>query len=247
MLLEIQDLHKTYIRGSEHIAALRGVSLEIGTGEFVSIVGPSGSGKSTLMQLCGVLDRPTSGKILMDGQRLDRFSDGQLSAFRRRRLGFVFQFFNLVPTLTAEENVALPLLLDGVRASKVLARVPALLEAVGLTGRAKHRPDQLSGGEQQRVALARALIAEPLLVLADEPTGNLDTETGRGILSLLREQVREHGRTVVMVTHDNQAAAYGTRIVGMRDGALEFNRPVATSAFHDVSTGLGAAAKSAAC
>jgi len=224
MLLETRNLQKTFSRGDQPVHALRGVSVQVQKGEFVSIVGPSGSGKSTLLHLIGGLDRPSSGQVLFDGSPLETMSDAALSAFRRRRLGFVFQFFHLIPSLSAEENVALPLLLDGQSRSKVLGRARELLTAIGLGDRREHRPGQMSGGEMQRVAIARALIAEPLLVVADEPTGNLDSATSKDTMALLRRIVAERGQTLVLVTHDLTAASFGTRIIAMRDGAIESDR-----------------------
>lgn len=225
MLLEIRDLCRTYGRGEQRVHALRCVSLQVRSGEFVSIVGPSGSGKSTLLHLVGGLDRATSGTVLFEGRDIQRMSDAELAVFRRRRLGFVFQFFHLIPTLSAQENVALPLLLDGRSRRKVLGQARDLLDTLGLADRCQHRPGQLSGGEMQRVAIARALIAEPLLVVADEPTGNLDSATGQATMQLLREVVAERKQTLVLVTHDSRAASYAQRIVSMRDGRIESDEP----------------------
>ncbi|MEW6056904.1 MAG: ABC transporter ATP-binding protein [Bdellovibrionota bacterium] len=221
MLLEATDLKKTYKRGDQTVEALRGVSLILKRGEFASIMGPSGSGKSTLLHLVGGLDKPTSGSIRFDGQAIESFSDDELSRFRRRRLGFIFQFFNLLPTLSALENVSLPCLLDGKPMNKIAPRAKELLEMMGLKERMNHRPDQLSGGEMQRVAIARALITEPYLILADEPTGNLDSKTGSLVLELLGKMAREQNQTILMVTHDSRAASYGTRLITLRDGAVE--------------------------
>ncbi|MGH7895097.1 MAG: ABC transporter ATP-binding protein [Candidatus Binatia bacterium] len=219
-MISLRGVTKTYRQGDADVKALVAVGLDIRAGEFVAIVGPSGSGKSTLLHLVGGLDTPTSGEIVIAGTPISRMSDDEVTIFRRRSIGFVFQFFNLMPTLSAEENVALPLLLDGKRPRDVQARIVAALEAVGLSHRRKHRPDELSGGEMQRVAIARALVIEPKLILADEPTGNLDSATGEQILELIRTANRERGATVVMVTHDEKAAGYGTRVVSMRDGAV---------------------------
>ena len=219
-MLSVRGATKTYRQGDAEVQALAGVTLDIAQGEFVAIVGPSGSGKSTLLHLMGGLDLPTSGDILIDGTSIGRMSDDDVTVFRRRSIGFVFQFFNLMPTLSAEENVALPLLLDGKRAREIAPRVAAALEAVGLGHRRTHRPDELSGGEMQRVAIARALVIEPKLILADEPTGNLDSATGQQILDLIRRANHERGATIVMVTHDARAAAHGTRVVTMRDGQV---------------------------
>jgi putative ABC transport system ATP-binding protein len=217
---ELQNVTKHYQQGSRVVEAVRGVSLSINTGEFVSIMGPSGSGKSTLMHLLGALDQPTSGRVLFGGRDLQTLSDRELSQLRRTRIGFVFQFFNLLPTLTAVENVALPLLLAGQRRSKALGPAQAVLERVGLKERAAHYPDQLSGGEMQRVAIARALVIEPEAVLCDEPTGNLDSATSAEILHLLRSLPEPGKRYVVMVTHDAEAARYGDRIIHIRDGLI---------------------------
>jgi putative ABC transport system ATP-binding protein len=219
-MLAVRDATKSYRQGDAEVKALDGVTLEIGSGQFVAIVGPSGSGKSTLLHLLGGLDTPTSGEILIDGAPISRMSDDEVTIFRRRSIGFVFQFFNLMPTLSAEENVALPLLLDGRRARDVRPKVEAALDAVGLAHRRTHRPDELSGGEMQRVAIARALVIDPKVILADEPTGNLDSTTGEQILALIRNANRERGATVVMVTHDAKAAAHGSRVITMRDGRV---------------------------
>lgn len=220
-LLEVRDVKKTYAQGKQAVEVLRGVDVDVDKGEFVAIVGPSGSGKTTLLQLVGGLDRPTRGSIRIANEAIETFSDARLSAFRRRKLGFVFQFFHLLPTLTAEENVCLPLLLDGEPYSKIAPAAAKLLDRVGLGERKHHRPDQLSGGEMQRVAIARALVGEPALVLADEPTGNLDSKNGKLILDLFREIVKERGQTVIMVTHDPRAAALADRVIGLRDGVVE--------------------------
>ncbi len=220
MILETRDLRKSFLRGSQTVHALQGVSLGVARGEFLAIVGPSGSGKSTLLHLMGSLDQPTSGSVLLEGRSLAAMSDHALSLLRRRRLGFVFQFFQLVPTMSAEENVALPLLLDGKGRASALQRARNLLVSMGLEGRFDHRPGQLSGGEMQRVAIARALVADPLLVLADEPTGNLDSATGEATMSILRKVVAERDQTLVLVTHDQHAASFADRVVTMRDGLV---------------------------
>jgi putative ABC transport system ATP-binding protein len=219
-ILRATQVRKVFTLGKVPVEVLRGIDLSVEEGELVSIVGPSGSGKTTLMQLIGALDRPTSGAVELDGQRLEDHSDARLSAIRRRKLGFVFQFFHLLPTLSAEENVALPLLLDGQPLARVTRIARDLLAEMGLTHRMRHRPDQLSGGEMQRVAIARALIADPVLVLADEPTGNLDSKTALSVLSLLRQMVKERKKTLVMVTHDTRAAEVSDRTVTMRDGLV---------------------------
>lgn len=221
MLLQVRSLRKNFTRGTNEVEALRGVDLSVEKGEFVSIMGPSGSGKSTLLHLIGGLDLPTHGEVLIDGEAIQNLSDDALSAFRRRRLGFIFQFFNLLPTLSAIENVALPRLLDGKSISEVESDASALLTQMGLGSRLRHRPDQLSGGEMQRVAIARALVTNPLLILADEPTGNLDSKSGEAVLRLLSEMARLRGHTILMVTHDANAASFGTRLIRLRDGEIE--------------------------
>ena len=219
-MISVRDVHKVFRRGETEVHALAGVSLDVAAGDFVSIMGPSGSGKSTLLHLLGGLDMPSRGEIVIDGTAISRMTDDEITIFRRRKIGFVFQFFNLLPTYSAEENVALPLLLDRRRARDVRARVAAALEQVGLTHRRGHRPDELSGGEMQRVAIARALVIDPVLILADEPTGNLDTRTGEQILALVRDANRTRGTTVVLVTHDARAAAYARRVVTVKDGVV---------------------------
>jgi putative ABC transport system ATP-binding protein len=218
-MIELKMVTRAYVHGTRTILALHDVSLFIRAGEFLSVMGPSGSGKSTLLNLIGGLDQPSSGEIFIDGKPLHGISDDELTLIRRRRVGFIFQFFNLLPILTAEENVGLPLLLEGVPFSKVRPKAEALLRKVGLGERTGHRPEQLSGGEMQRVAIARALIAGPAVLLADEPTGNLDTRTSIEIFQLLKG-LHEEGQTIVMVTHDPKAAAYGTRTVTLRDGGI---------------------------
>ena len=208
---------RSYEQGDEVVYALRGVDLEVQPGEFLAVTGASGSGKSTLLHIIGGLDRPNEGSVELEGRDLTGLPDEELALVRRRRLGFVLQFFNLMPTMTAGENVAFPLLLDGV--ADALERAGRALDSVGLGGRANHRPSQLSGGEQQRVALARALVTEPAVVLADEPTGNLDSLTGEDILKLLR-RTADAGQTIVMVTHDARSASYADTTVRLVDGAL---------------------------
>ena len=216
--IEGTALVKAYSQGDDEIRALRGVDVSVARGEFLAITGASGSGKSTLLHILGGLDRPDGGQVWVEGTALADLDDEGLALLRRRRLGFVLQFFNLLPTLSAEENAAFPLLLDGHRDALDRARVS--LDRVGLGGRAGHRPSQLSGGEQQRVALARALVTEPAVVLADEPTGNLDSKTGLEILELLKATA-EDGQTIVMVTHDDKTAQFADRTVGLVDGLLE--------------------------
>ncbi|MQW74249.1 ATP-binding cassette domain-containing protein [Nocardioides sp. dk4132] len=211
-------LTRTYGRGDTLVSALRGVDLDLPRGRFTAIMGPSGSGKSTLMHCLAGLDQPTSGTVTVAGRSLERLTDDQLTTFRREQLGFVFQAFNLLPMLTAEQNIRLPLELAGRQADP--ERFTRLVEILGLTDRLSHRPSELSGGQQQRVAIARALITGPAVVFADEPTGNLDSETSAEVLDLLRHSVRELGQTVVMVTHELDAAAYADDVVVLADGAV---------------------------
>jgi putative ABC transport system ATP-binding protein len=215
------DVGKVYRQGDNEITALAGVSLEIARGSFTAVMGASGSGKSTLLHLLGGLDRPSWGDLLVDGRLIGQISDDEVTLYRRKQVGFIFQFFNLLPTLTALENVTLPLVLDGRPAAEANARAGRLLEKVGLEKRAQHLPDELSGGEIQRVAVARALAFSPPLLLADEPTGNLDSKNGRAILALLGEINKQEGCTVVMVTHSEEAAGYGDRRIYLRDGRVE--------------------------
>lgn len=225
-MIEARDVHKTYRRGQVEIAAVRGVSLQVDPGEMVAIVGPSGSGKSTLLNLLGALDRPSRGEVRIDGRALSTLSDAELTRLRRDRVGLVFQFFNLLPLLTARENVSLPMLLAGRPRGDAEKRADALLERVGLLDRRDHTPDELSGGEMQRVAVARALSMGPAVILADEPTGNLDSTTGAGVLQLLRTAAEgklagtDVRCAVVMVTHDAKAAAVADRIVRFKDGLV---------------------------
>ena len=220
-MMEVVDATKIYQQGRRRVEALRGVSLHIADGEFVSIMGRSGSGKSTLLHLLGALDTPTSGQALFRGHDLHKMSDRDRSLLRRNRIGFVFQFFNLLGTLTAVENVALPLLLGGRPRREARERALISLGRVHLSDRADHFPEEMSGGEMQRVAVARALVTEPEAVLCDEPTGNLDSTTGKEILALLRELPEKGRRSVVMVTHDPLAAAVGDRIITIRDGLID--------------------------
>ena len=215
------DVRKVYRQGKNEIIALDGVSLEIAKGEFAVIMGPSGSGKSTLLHLIGGLDRPTSGELLVDQRLIGQMADEQITLFRRTRIGFVFQFFNLLPTLTALENITLPFVLDGRPKAEAEQRAMTLLDKVGLENRKDHLPEELSGGEIQRIAVARALTFDPPILLADEPTGNLDSKTGESILSLLRQINRENDCTIVMVTHSQEAARCGHRTIFFRDGKIE--------------------------
>jgi putative ABC transport system ATP-binding protein len=215
------DVRKVYRQGKNEITALDGVSLDIARGEFAVIMGPSGSGKSTLLHLIGGLDRPTSGELLVDQRLVGQMADDQVTLFRRTRIGFIFQFFNLLPTLTALENIALPVVLDGRSKEEAEQRAKMLLDKVGLENRKDHLPEEMSGGEIQRIAVARALAFDPPILLADEPTGNLDSKTGESILSLLRQINRDAGCTIVMVTHSQEAAGYGGRTIFFRDGKIE--------------------------
>jgi len=219
-LIQAQALTKVYGSGETAVTALDRVSLAVDAGEFVAVMGPSGCGKSTLLHLLGGLDRATSGRVLIDGADLAALNDTRLTELRRRKIGFVFQFFNLIPVLTAVENAALPLTLDGTAPALARAKAREWLIKVGLGKRLDHRPDQLSAGQQQRVAIARALVAEPQLILADEPTGNLDSRASEEIAGLLRQASEEWGRAVVMVTHDPRIAAYADRIVFLKDGVV---------------------------
>lgn len=223
-MIEALDVHKTYRRGTVEVNAVRGVSLKIESGEMVAIVGPSGSGKSTLLNLLGALDRPTTGEVLIAGAKLSGMDDAARTRLRRDKVGLVFQFFNLLPLLTARENVALPLLLAGVARAEAERRADEMLGKVGLAARGDHTPDEMSGGEMQRVAVARALGGRPRVILADEPTGNLDSSAGAGVLELLRGATRDAGCAVVMVTHDPRAAAVADRVLEFADGRLVSER-----------------------
>jgi putative ABC transport system ATP-binding protein len=218
ILVAARDLTRRYGEGDTAVDALRGVSLAIGEGELTAVMGPSGSGKSTLMHLLAGLDRPTAGEVWLDGTNIATVGDTQLTKLRRRHVGFIFQFFNLLPMLTAEENIVLPLELAGHKPER--GWVDELLAGVGLADRRRHRPAELSGGQQQRVAIGRALVTKPTVVFADEPTGNLDSATSAGILELLREAVSGYGQTTVMVTHDPGAAAIADRILFLADGQI---------------------------
>jgi putative ABC transport system ATP-binding protein len=219
-MLEMTEVTKTYRVGGQTVRALDAITLELNGGEFVSVVGPSGAGKSTLLHLLGALDTPDSGSIRCRGKEISALNDEQQSEFRRHSVGFVFQFFNLLPTMTAWENVAVPKLLDGGRMSTAKSRALDLLALVELGDRAEHRPSELSGGQMQRVAVARALMMDPPLILADEPTGNLDTKTGAAIMALLTDIAHQDGRSVVMVTHNLDAAASTDRVITLTDGRI---------------------------
>jgi putative ABC transport system ATP-binding protein len=216
----LENVVKIYKIGEVETRALDGVSVSIDQGEFTTLVGPSGSGKTTMLQLMGCLDRPNSGTVIINNQDVTRLNKNQRADLRRERIGFIFQFFALVPVLTAYENVELPLLLNGVKPGERKQRVLGLLDAVGLAPRAKHRPDQLSGGEQQRVAIARALAPQPLLVLADEPTANLDTENGAQAMEIMQRLNQETGTAFVFATHDPRVVSYARRVVKLQDGRI---------------------------
>jgi putative ABC transport system ATP-binding protein len=219
-VLEARELQKQYKLGQHVVDALAGINIQVEKGEFVAIMGPSGSGKSTLLHLLGGLDSPTEGDITLAEHSLAKLSEHKATLVRRHNVGFVFQFFNLLPTLTAEENVLLPVIIDGKNPRHYEEQLTNLLELVGLLDRRSHKPDQLSGGEQQRVAIARALITQPAILLADEPTGNLDTKTGTSIMELLRRSCSELEQTVIVVTHDPKAAAFASRVIFLRDGLV---------------------------
>ena len=219
-LVTLQHVIKRYKRGRETIEVLHNLNLDIARGEFLALMGPSGSGKTTLLNLIGGLDKPTEGAISVDGVRIDSLSGSKLAKWRARHVGFVFQFYNLMPTLSAEKNVALPLLLTSLSARARKKSVAAALELVGLLDRAAHKPAELSGGQQQRVAIARAIVVDPTLLICDEPTGDLDRETAEEILKLLQLLNKEHGKTIIMVTHDPKAAGFAGRIVNLDKGAL---------------------------
>jgi len=220
-MIRCTEVSKVYPQGDNQITALAGLSLEIPQGAFAAVMGQSGSGKSTLLHLIGGLDRPSSGELLVDDRLIGQMSDDLVTLFRRRRIGFIFQFFNLLPTLSAAENVALPYVLDGRSKREADERAEALLDKVGLQHRQQHLPEELSGGEIQRVAIARALAFNPPILLADEPTGNLDSKNGLAILDLLRQVNRQDGCTIVMVTHSDEAAAYADQKIYLRDGRVE--------------------------
>ena len=219
-LIQTENLTKIYGSGETAVIALDHVNIQVEEGEFVAVMGPSGCGKSTLLHLLGGLDRPSEGGVSIDGTAIADMKDDDLTRLRRRKMGFVFQFFNLIPVLTAVENASLPVTLDGVKPVEARKRAAEWLGRFGLGDRLTSRPDQLSGGQQQRVAVARALAAEPALILADEPTGNLDTRSGDEIAGLLRDVTKKYGRTVVMVTHDPRIAAYADRIIFLKDGKI---------------------------
>ena len=219
-LVSIRNLTKTYQRGPEKVEVLHGVDLDIAEGDFVALMGPSGSGKTTLLNLIGGLDSPSGGEIEISGQRIDQMSSGQLSHWRSQHVGFVFQFYNLMPTLSAQKNVELPLLLTKLSGAQRKRNAEIALKLVGLEERGKHRPNELSGGQQQRVAIARAIVSDPTLLICDEPTGDLDRQSAEDILGLLQTLNREHGKTIVMVTHDPKAAEYASHTLHLDKGSL---------------------------
>jgi len=219
-LVSIRNLRKTYQRGPEKVEVLHSIDLDIPKGDFVALMGPSGSGKTTLLNLIGGLDSPTGGEITVDGQRIDTMSAGQLSHWRSQNVGFVFQFYNLMPTLNAQKNVELPLLLTKLSSAQRKRNAEIALQLVGLADRGKHRPNELSGGQQQRVAIARAIVSDPTLLICDEPTGDLDRQSAEEILALLQSLNRDHGKTIIMVTHDPKAADHAQRTIHLDKGTL---------------------------
>lgn len=222
-LIRLENVWKVYKLGKIFVTVLKGINLQIRAGRFIAVMGPSGSGKSTLMHILGALDRPTRGKVYFEGNDISKFSDDQLAKLRAKKVGFVFQQFNLIPTLTALENVMLPMLFQGVSKQKRIERAKYLLEQLGLTKRLNHKPTELSGGEQQRVAIARAFVNEPDIILADEPTGNLDSRTGKRIMEFLKSFHKERSKTLVIVTHDPQIAGYAKETITIHDGQLLAN------------------------
>jgi putative ABC transport system ATP-binding protein len=225
-MVEVRNVTKVYVRGAQRVEVLHGISLDIPKGDFVALMGPSGSGKTTLLNLIGGLDQPTSGEIVVAGQRIDQLSGNALAKWRSENVGFIFQFYNLMPVLTAADNVELPLLLTKLGAAQRRRNVEIVLQIVGLADRARHRPNELSGGQEQRVAIARAIVSDPRILVCDEPTGDLDRATADEILTLLQTLNREHGKTIVMVTHDPKAAEYARHMVHLDKGLLA-EEPVA--------------------
>jgi len=219
-LVSLRNITKTYQRGPEKVQVLHGINLDIASGDFVALMGPSGSGKTTLLNLIGGLDTPSGGEINIENQRIDQLSAGQLSTWRSHHVGFVFQFYNLMPMLTAQKNVELPLLLTNLNAGERKRRAQIALTLVGLADRRDHRPNELSGGQQQRVAIARAIVSDPTFLICDEPTGDLDRQSAEEVLGLLQLLNREHGKTIIMVTHDPKAAEYATHTVHLDKGEL---------------------------
>jgi len=242
-VLRATGVDKTYQMGEIEVNALLNIDFDVKRGEFVAIMGPSGSGKSTLLHLLGGLDTPSNGEIILAGEPLSELNDDEITRVRRRKVGFIFQFYNLLPTLSAAENIALPLLIDGSSVLDNKDKLQDLLELVGLADRFDHRPDQLSGGQQQRVAIARAFANDPEIVLADEPTGNLDSRSGTVILELLQKTCKELNATIVMVTHDARAASYADRVVFLKDGEIVhqlrgINREISVEKINEIMTGL---------
>jgi putative ABC transport system ATP-binding protein len=236
MIIELKDVRRTYGQGASSVQALKGISVSIAAGSLTAIVGPSGSGKSTMLNLLGALDKPTSGRVVVAGADLSTLDDDACTRLRREKIGFVFQFFNLLPTLSAKENVLLPAKLSGLHSKALDERAEDLLTRVGLGGRMHHRPDQMSGGEMQRVAISRALIMDPPVLLADEPTGNLDSKTGREVMRLLRGAVDKR-RTVILVTHDPRMARVADRVLTIRDGELAGDESVQAETEEEVFMG----------
>ncbi len=219
-LVEIRALSKTYERGKQKVEVLHNINLDIKQGDFLALMGPSGSGKTTLLNLIGGLDAPTAGSLSVGGQRIDQFSGGALAKWRASNVGFIFQFYNLLPMLSAQKNVELPLLLTKLSASQRKKNASIALELVGLSDRASHKPNELSGGQQQRVAIARAIVSDPSLLVCDEPTGDLDRQSAEAVLTLLQQLNRDHGKTIIMVTHDPKAAEYATHTLHLDKGTL---------------------------
>ena len=219
-MVQVRNVTKVYERGKQKVEVLHGLTLDIPKGDFVALMGPSGSGKTTLLNLIGGLDQPTAGEVIVGGSRIDKLPGGQLAKWRANNVGFVFQFYNLMPVLTAEGNVELPLLLTKLSSAQRKKNVAVALQIVGLSDRGKHKPKELSGGQEQRVAIARALVSDPQLLVCDEPTGDLDRKTADEILGLLQVLNREHGKTIVMVTHDPKAAEFARRILHLEKGTL---------------------------
>lgn len=234
MILEAAGIEKVYGEGHTRVTALEGLSFKLASGEFVAVMGASGSGKSTFLNILGGLDSPTAGKVLLDGIELTALSEKRITLLRRSKIGYIFQFFNLMPTLTVEENIGLPFLISGRKLKEKEATINELIKTVGLDKRRTHKPEQLSGGEQQRVAIARALASEPSVILADEPTGNLDSKNSKQILDLLRKCCKEMRQTIVMVTHDAKAAAYADRVIFLKDGHLESELTVQENSIHSI-------------
>ncbi|CAN5186403.1 ABC transporter ATP-binding protein [soil metagenome] len=231
MIIRLRGLQKTYYMGEFEVHALRGLDLEIPEGDYVAIMGPSGSGKSTLMHILGCLDRPSVGTYELRGRQVELLSDEELSHTRNKEIGFVFQSFNLLPIMTVQQNVELPMIYSGVKAKERAAKAKAVIEAVGLADRNKHLPNELSGGQRQRVAIARALVNEPAILLADEPTGNLDSKTGEEIMALFRK-LSDEGKTIIVVTHERDIAEHAKRIVNIRDGVVHLIEDVKNRAGH---------------